>query len=499
MSTAEQLSEQPSFLGKEDFDFLAPERRQKFDLLVHLLANLDQPLFLSGPDGIGKTTLLQQLQCRALPGWQITLIEASGDQGFETLQHSLAISLGLEIFNAAGLSECLDAMARREEIMVLAVDDAGLLMPGVLDALCRFALHFPALRVVAALRPDDIHVKGMSDSWAVEEAHIIELPPLTEAQSQAYLQNVWIRLGKTLDPESREAGDIYKISHGVPANIRHYALGQIGKPSVQWHRALAKPVYLALAAVVLAVVGVTWWQQQVAVEPRSTASSTQPSPSRSVAQQATSLVQTDLSELPSTEEPALPFVTGSETVTPLSDEFIDPLESVVQGNGAAQDEIVVSELGQAGDKAVSELKQTSVTPAGDFVPAKQKQEDVQGEAAPVSEPPSPTNKAIATGEAGLYDAAWLMQQPPLHYTLQIAAFDKLEDLRVFARRHNQLQPLAFYQKRRNGRDWYPLLYGVYASLEASKQARNRLPAGIEKPWLRRLRSVQKEIHANSSP
>ena len=49
----------------------------------------------------------------------------------------------------------------------------------------------------------------------------------------------------------------------------------------------------------------------------------------------------------------------------------------------------------------------------------------------------------------------------------------------------------------NGRDWYSVVYGNYASRAAAEKAQNNLPRGLagSEPWVRRLDAVQKEIRA----
>ncbi len=502
MSTGEHLVEEISGQRQEGFDFLAPERQQKFDLLIHLLSNLDRPIFLAGPFGIGKSTMLRQLHARALPGGQICLIEASGELSFEGLLHHLAMSLGVDAGSVTQLREKLDSMSERDETVVLALDDAGRLMPGVLDALCRFAFHCPALRIVAALRPDDIHVKGMTDPWAVEEAHIIELPPLNAMQAQSYLQTIWNRMGKTLEPEGKEFEGVYGATHGIPENVRRYAHERMGKPSIQWHQALAKPVYLGLGLVILAVMGVTWWQMQQAPEAKNKTSG--PTESRTkhlLYPEARNAESEDARDaIPPRQEE-----TGG-TALPENNAELPSLEirSAVsldrERSEDPADDTKTAEMTEVSpDIGIASGFSKSVEPV--TIPVKtqemQQEADVTAEnvpSKPVPAPPPPSD------EQGLQSAAWLMNQPPLHFTLQIAAFDKLEDLKAFAAHHEQLEPLAYYHKRHQGRDWYPLLYGIYPSLDAAKKAQESLPPAIRqrKPWLRRLRSVQKDIARDRS-
>ena len=503
MSTAENLPETPLASRRDEFDFLSPERRQKFDLLVHLLVNLDQPLFISGPDGIGKTTLLNQLQLRSLDGWRICMIEGSEELSFEAIQQKLARSLGMESGNEPELRARLDFLGGHEEIAVVVVEDAGRLIPGVLDALCRFALRYPALRVVAALRPDDIHVKGSTDPWAVEEAHIIEMPPLTEAQSQAFLRNLWLHLGKTVEPEGKEAAEIYRLSHGIPANIRRYALDRLAKEPVQWQWAMAKPVYGSLAAALLVVVGIMLWQQQTSeteanpapVPPVTEPGNNKVGPVTAPENRVKSLEPAPLARLPSLD---------SSDGSRLDSKVRAVEEKNIHAEQEPSSEPVLSSapLVSRGQSEPQALKATAKAQVVEQEASAAAEQAMVVSAEDHSTEPTSSSKLEPVPQRlpeTLQDASWLLEQPPLSYTLQIAAFDKLTDLQAFARKYSRLQPLAFYRKKRKGKDWYPLLYGVFSSLNDANHARKQLPAGLKQPWLRRLRSVQKEIRQSSSP
>ncbi|BCX88135.1 DamX protein [Methylomarinovum tepidoasis] len=461
MSTAEAVLETPPGRSQPGFDFLSPERQQKFDLLLHLLANLPRPLLVSGPEGIGKSTLLRLLQQAQQDGWRICRLQGGEELSFEAVQQQLAECLGLE--NAGELDR---ALAQREAgggLVILAIDDGGDLLPGVLDAVCRLAAHHPALRVVVTLRPDDLHVKTVTDAWAIEEGHVIELPPLDLSQTRDYVQALWVRAGQGAVDEAL-VREIYHRSHGIPARIREQTQARIGKPPLRWRQALAKPVYIALASLVAVAVALTYWQQRSVGEKRQA--------------KAPAAVAVEPAAKPSPVA-AEPQVVAGETEPQVSE-------------AAPQLPAAVAETVPAPPSPETVTEPVAESPPPDAAP---EAEPVAKIATAEAQPLTPAEILVSLG---VHTSDWLLQQPERHFTLQIAAFDKLEDLAGFVREHPGLQPLAYYRKQRRGRAWYPLLYGVFPTLEAARQAQAKLPPGLKKPWLRRLRSVQKEIRALQS-
>ena len=103
----------------------------------------------------------------------------------------------------------------------------------------------------------------------------------------------------------------------------------------------------------------------------------------------------------------------------------------------------------------------------------------------------------------VYREKWLLSQNSSYYTIQILGVHDERRLFNFIERDLTATQtnLAYYQTRYKGRDWYPLLYGVYASQREASSAMKQLPNHIQKssPWIRRLSSVQKAIQKQTKP
>ncbi len=505
----EELKEKETI--SDSFNYLSPERKQKFDLLLHLLVNLNQPLLLTGPDGIGKSTFLQCLQEFAPEDWRVCRLECTPQLNFEQIQVALGRFLGMEkdaiIETGQALPRALTNLQRDGRIVVLALDNGGCLIPGVLDAVCRFVSQYSVLRLLAALRPDELHVKAMTDPWAVEQAHVIDLPPLTESQCSAFVRSLWSKSHRSAEPVTEEICQrIYRDSHGVPAKIIKLTQECKGTLPIQWHRAMAKPVYFGLAVLGLAVIGMTWWYQSSTpkMEHSATVSAGGAGETLPLAESASPPVE---KQAPAPAENNLP---------PMAPEAEQPDESPAKqilapssvSKKAAEDKTKAKQISlhdpEPETQSSGSAKKQALT-GRIQVPAEVPREPAkmvpQGLESPdPALPEKPLEPlAVKLASLGLKDRAWLLAQNPSHYTLQIAAFDQPEDLLKFAKRYAHLGSLAVYRKKRLGKDWYSLVYGVYTDEIEAKQAIKRLPPALGSPWLRRVRAIQKEIRTAMTP
>jgi len=109
-------------------------------------------------------------------------------------------------------------------------------------------------------------------------------------------------------------------------------------------------------------------------------------------------------------------------------------------------------------------------------------------------PPQPAFQGIPTDLPG-QRADWIQQQNPEHYTLQLVAGNNLKTLRAFIQRHSPTEPIAVYRSSRKDKPWFGLIHGVFASKQQAIDASNRLSKtlGRQKPWVRKLGPLQKEL------
>ncbi|AGH75230.1 SPOR domain-containing protein [Edwardsiella piscicida] len=90
-------------------------------------------------------------------------------------------------------------------------------------------------------------------------------------------------------------------------------------------------------------------------------------------------------------------------------------------------------------------------------------------------------------------AGALKSAPGSHYTLQLSGASQPTTLNAFARRQS-LSHYWVYETSRNGKPWYVLVSGSYATPAEARRAIAALPAEVQamKPWARPLSQVQKD-------
>lgn len=92
--------------------------------------------------------------------------------------------------------------------------------------------------------------------------------------------------------------------------------------------------------------------------------------------------------------------------------------------------------------------------------------------------------------------AWLWSQDPGKYTLQLLGAQQPGSIESFLRKYKNLNGKAVYfHTRRDTRDWYAVVYGVYPDRQKAQQAIKRLPKELQTslPWIRSFGSIHAEM------
>ena len=100
------------------------------------------------------------------------------------------------------------------------------------------------------------------------------------------------------------------------------------------------------------------------------------------------------------------------------------------------------------------------------------------------------------GSSGPHREAWLLQQPPKSYSLQLLGSRNEKSVTRFIEDNRlDLRQTSYYRGKFKDSEWFVLLYGLYPSRSAALEARERLPAALRKskPWPRSLESVHSAI------
>ncbi len=203
---------------------ITQERTRKLELLIHLLANSRQALVVCGPKGIGKSTFLSILQARKIDSWFYCPVKGTVKLTIETIQKQLVQAikpdhLGNLPLNA--LSSAFRGLEKQHKKIILLIDEAGQLAPGLINTLIDYAANNPVLRIVFALTHEELDAKYNSDN-ALDAGHLIEIPPLSEQQCGHFLQHLATKFRTPVafnEIDDTLIAAVYLETQGIPGLI----------------------------------------------------------------------------------------------------------------------------------------------------------------------------------------------------------------------------------------------------------------------------------------
>ncbi|MGO2154148.1 MAG: SPOR domain-containing protein [Serratia proteamaculans] len=158
-------------------------------------------------------------------------------------------------------------------------------------------------------------------------------------------------------------------------------------------------------------------------------------------------------------------------------------------NGAAAKEAVRPVQGTAPQQHKTPAK-TASKPAATATPHKSPTTVYTPAPASSAKAGAASTKAEAVSGSG----GSLQSAPASHYTLQLSSASRSDTLNAYAKQQ-KLQHYLVYSTKRDGKPWYVLVSGNYASSAEAKRAIATLPADVQakKPWVRPVRQVQQDL------
>jgi DamX protein len=446
------------------------ERTQKLDLLLHLLSNLTQSLVVCGPEGIGKTMLLTLLQERNTELFRYCLIQGHANVSFEAIQEQLARTLVGK--SDSSLSVVLGQLEGQHKQLVLIVDDAGELVPGLISAIIQYAAANPVLRVIFSLTHDELQLKRGSDK-AVDDCHIVEIPTLSEKQCGDFLQHLSTKpaLNLTFKAISENMiAHIYRETHGVPGRI----IAELsGIPRRKQGSALKWTLALIVAGAIAVAIGLQWqpWQHINKKIPAAVVEQ-----KNNIAQIAAQKVETQI-----------PLTLPSDQPVPVLETTL--LDASEQKPNQSEDRSLTKIVEE---QAASVLKFKDQTEPLKAVPLEQKSEikPVEVPEQKITEPPvsqlekpKPADvKAIVKPEKPVLASA-------NNFTLQLMVLSKQASVNSMLKKYPAMSAgIRTIKTLANGQEKFVLEYGSYPDAVSASKARQSLPAEFHNAMVRKLSS-----------
>jgi DamX protein len=460
----------PSFT---ESSLLGCEREQKLSLLLHLIVNLQGVLVLRGVAGVGKTRLLTAAASRNIRFGDIFLCKATTSVSFESLQKELRkfVEKSCKV-DCPTLEAVLEYYAHRSRFLVLMIDDAIVLMPGLIKSLIELSMQNQALRLVFSFTPEDYLIKSQTENLD-GQCHFIELPELNLLQCKLFLQQI-INLEKTVyaqdDIDAAFVNNVYMATKGVPGAIRQLIVSAQKKPFSNMSQLMMISVVVVIAS---AFVNAYLWNA--------------PEIGRSESMKIESVPSVEvLSDLVQTQKAV--DVLKQANNSDQNQEVL--LAEEVAKNSTQQEEegsIIKKQLNKPLELAsnkVSESHLDLVIKNGNDI----KEQKEQKKQEPLAD------KKVIDSNVGSDDAQWVFAQNSRQYTLQLMVLSDKKKLLAEQEKYFKLGYKTFFIERKSKKtNDYVLLYGRYPSINAAKNAMQKLPKELRNSWPRRFGALQKSL------
>ncbi|MEE9355247.1 MAG: ATP-binding protein [Methylococcaceae bacterium] len=484
---------------------LSVDRERKVDLLIHLITNLDQPIIISGPAGIGKTSFLNAIEERKAPLWIMLKLQATPKTSFESvLKAIMKVIKQTDIYQGGmTLEQSFKRITTLNYRFVLLIDDAALLVPGLLTTLIQYNKAVSVLRVVATLTQQEVIAK--TTDHTIDDCHVVVIPKLTK---RVTIQLVTHELNETPGAISPELvspmvlDKIYRLSSGRPGEITKLV------PKIPKLIMLMKyqkiGYFLAAGCFVFMLIGILFWGDQ-AVNPTQNAE--QKDLKQTKSSPAKKQKNLDLSPQKAQKSNPTEFVVDKPTKS--AGGAKDLSAALSMKTDKADDSLPTgSDLANAPIPAV---KPQSISKNAHQRLLSAKHEEPRGKSAnafSVSKANLKRKDQIALLQTKKKDAVshkttnvllyhqnkWVFLQDARKYTLQLMSMDTPSPLLKVINQRSEIDRLKVIKV---SAEKYVLLYGSFRSQKAANIRKAHLPEEFGDAWVRSFNDVQKEIAQNN--
>ena len=511
------LTHNPFTTESNDF-FEGGDRRTHLEQLRHLTQWPRRVMLVTGPLGVGKTTLYRQLSMTLEPRVKAARINGvlvnTAREVLASVAQGIAATTGPETgvqAMAQALATYIIGQERQGRFCLVMVDDAHLLDFQSLEELLKLTKNSPAY-VCLFGEPNLVHTFSKPAARNDLAWHEIRLAGFALPDIEKYL--AWkLSLAQyrgRIPFSSGQLTRLTKVTGGLPAAINHVGAelierlesGTAASGGVRFPVAHSFLVVLLVVVVSLAYLVLNSSEDRVP-DADQTSVSTLTLPGAKPAADAAA---------GSTDKPDVPLSKGLE---PATDGRADRPDS--SGTARTSGQTVSVSLPRPvnpgakppelapGPDTTSEPPAVVPPPAplptlSSPPPSVSVVEKTAERAPPVILPkPSPvsTGTAASAPVGGARDAAWLKQQAGSRFTIQLVSVSSQERLQAYLRQQRNPSQFAWYPIERGGKTLFVVTFGQYESKAAAEAAVKMLPVetGQVQPWVRPMTLVQEAIAA----
>lgn len=507
----------PPFADKLDDEmyYADPTHNQRLDILLHLTQYSDELLLAVGPEGIGKTTIINQFVQRAGESWKICRIGThpmlDEEQLLLRISHGFHLPVDIKGFDIAftNLKRRLEALLVTTQTVVLLVDNAHQFNSRILSLLLEISsvTHSLTNTTMRTILFGETSIKiqlakaELEPSLRSQPQRKIDIPPFNEAHTGEYINHRLLVAGcssATLFSETT-MNKIFKQSGGIPGRISELAHNVLydmiplrrrqPRQPPQDREDTVKSTKMAKVAttlvVSLAIITLLLFQNQIN-ELYSIGKKPPPRTDRGITKtRDKTTVALAIPKLPHRQEnPSEPGPTLKRRATG------EMSKSGTIDNAALDALRQIGNKPNRAGKPFQSVRQIKARP----LPSYTRKEEYSEQATHYAR--TPAKATTQNGQHGIRDEPWILVQNPTYYTLQLVAGYQRSSIDHFIDIFPQLSDeLAYFHSYNKGKGWHTLVYGVYPDYNTAGAAAKRLSLQLDriKPWIRQIKSVQRDL------
>ena len=483
----------------DDFFFSTPTLGKQADALRNLVNYSELLLVVSGVEGAGKTTFLNQFLLTADKSWRCCRVDANSSMTIDSLVDQLLTGFGLSARGDDAQSDetlllaHLSNLHASGDIALLSVDDAHLLPQICTEFLLALAEQHDDidLRLLLATEPGRV---GFSTHDS-KRVHVAVLKPFDTQQSGDYLNSRLSYAGLVGDSpfSGSVVDDIHQDTGGLPGAIHPPALHTLLANSDTYRLRRRTPMtkrviaYVALVLVIGASAALVFAPEsgldRVAVRGPGTTGKVE---GRITTRAVTTAADESRSVSPprrETRSAAAEAPSGVVTAEEQTKQTHDEATIVVVASAGG--DVKVFTLDDKGASTTAAVAVTSPVPVKGEVSAGNN-EPIASLASNVTPAAIRSSKPQAARDLG-----WLRRQNPSHYVIQVLGVRDTSAVHQFFDTHKLAAKGAWYVTSHENKPWYVVVYGVYPDRASARAAIKSLPGALRagSPWPRSVASV----------
>lgn len=483
----------------EERFYQGPAIVQRLNLVLHLLRATRRVSLIVAADGVGKTTMLDELARRA--GTDLRLCRLDGNTVTEPGQLFAACLRAFSMDavpagekSADSLQNQLKTLQKHQIVPVLVIDNLQQLNAASQDKLAEMLAwqEDEQYLLQAVLSTTTANTRLSSQTTRL---HTVHLPTLESDEVAAYLMARLQGVGYQAEIpfKNRDLRRFYRRSGGVPARINQLAhqrllgVAQVMPAWLRFHRLGRYFKWLAYGLLAIAIALALFYQDRINAlfTPPAQIETTEqvmPDPADELAtvnvedDEVTSKGEADRQELTTLVNELEADLQQRTADTPpplmLEQQWLDAMQNTVNSR----------------QNALTPPPSLTLDGALDLSARPRQQQPAAAES-----PPGPL--ATLTAEPGIRSVQWILSQPPTAYTFQLMGSWDVQDVKDFIDTYELAGDVAVFSSLRDGKNWHAVLYGQYPSRAEALEARDnwQAPRNNLSNWLRRFDGVQTQI------